>query len=500
MTKPQFAPEPSMEDILASIRKMISEERMGPRPVPDQIARTSIGERQQARAPERGPAETVSPETPAGRTTPSFSSLSDALKSAGPESDPGSAAQAERHALDEKIADMLDKSPAPAAGSAPEPRAPLAVFAANRPSTVSPARPTPPAGGTVPSRSVTREPLRAERADTTQPPRNDPSREALGSLSHPRGTAAGSPAPRRESPSFDTGAVGPPRSDPSREALGSMSRPRETPGGAPAPRSERPLGQREEPRAKPAAASPQRPKVARPASDEPKAETETIITLPARFPTAPNADDANAGREEDPMNGAGTRGSVLGLRPLPEGAKSTQPASDADAEETSPEAPAKEEASTTGFLAEEFNKGPTLAQEKATASAKQESPSEPAAAAAPASPSPASLFASLPKAEEGKSLLGAKPSEALVDAVVNLVQAEPSSLSVFTSGADFIRGVGSQDTGSVKPSPGAAGTLDRSATELLRPMLRQWLADNMPRIVEEALRSELMGPQPPEED
>jgi cell pole-organizing protein PopZ len=33
--------------------------------------------------------------------------------------------------------------------------------------------------------------------------------------------------------------------------------------------------------------------------------------------------------------------------------------------------------------------------------------------------------------------------------------------------------------------------LDRAAAELLRPMLRQWLADNMPRIVEEALRSEL---------
>ncbi|HWK34393.1 MAG TPA: DUF2497 domain-containing protein [Hyphomicrobium sp.] len=38
---------------------------------------------------------------------------------------------------------------------------------------------------------------------------------------------------------------------------------------------------------------------------------------------------------------------------------------------------------------------------------------------------------------------------------------------------------------------GAPPKLDRAAAELLRPMLRQWLADNMPRIVEEALRSEL---------
>ena len=33
--------------------------------------------------------------------------------------------------------------------------------------------------------------------------------------------------------------------------------------------------------------------------------------------------------------------------------------------------------------------------------------------------------------------------------------------------------------------------MDRAAAELLRPMLRQWLAENMPRIVEDALRSEL---------
>ena len=43
MTKPQAAAEPSMEDILASIRKMISEDRLDARPIPDQIA-PSIGE------------------------------------------------------------------------------------------------------------------------------------------------------------------------------------------------------------------------------------------------------------------------------------------------------------------------------------------------------------------------------------------------------------------------------------------------------------------------
>jgi cell pole-organizing protein PopZ len=119
------------------------------------------------------------------------------------------------------------------------------------------------------------------------------------------------------------------------------------------------------------------------------------------------------------------------------------------------------------------------------------------------------------------------PSEMLVDAVMNLVQEQPSALSVLTSGADFIRGVhsalgmgnshdghhdaghhASHDGGHDGPggvarlpegsaAPAAPAKLDSSAAELLRPMLRQWLAENMPRIVEDALRSELMSSQKP---
>ena len=44
MSKPQLASEPSMEDILASIRKMISDDRPGPSPMPDQMGRTPFGE------------------------------------------------------------------------------------------------------------------------------------------------------------------------------------------------------------------------------------------------------------------------------------------------------------------------------------------------------------------------------------------------------------------------------------------------------------------------
>jgi cell pole-organizing protein PopZ len=115
-------------------------------------------------------------------------------------------------------------------------------------------------------------------------------------------------------------------------------------------------------------------------------------------------------------------------------------------------------------------------------------------------------------------------SEALLDAMVNLVHNEPSSLSVFTSGSAFIHGISGdhikrddEPSAALRPAAGDAAhhesealhgehhdladrqpgarKLDRSAAELLRPMLRQWLSDNMPRIVEEALRRELMNSQ-----
>jgi cell pole-organizing protein PopZ len=91
------------------------------------------------------------------------------------------------------------------------------------------------------------------------------------------------------------------------------------------------------------------------------------------------------------------------------------------------------------------------------------------------------------------------PSEALIDAVVDLVHREPDSLSVFTSGSAFIHGVTGNEMSPDKPAV-STRKLDRSAAELLRPMLRQWLADNMPRIVEEALRSELISSQSADRD
>jgi cell pole-organizing protein PopZ len=81
--------------------------------------------------------------------------------------------------------------------------------------------------------------------------------------------------------------------------------------------------------------------------------------------------------------------------------------------------------------------------------------------------------------------------------MVDMVHKQPDTLSVFTSGASFISGVSAKTTSAdnlaaTMSGKSGAPKMDKAAAELLRPMLRQWLSDNMPRIVEEALRSELM--------
>jgi cell pole-organizing protein PopZ len=43
-------------------------------------------------------------------------------------------------------------------------------------------------------------------------------------------------------------------------------------------------------------------------------------------------------------------------------------------------------------------------------------------------------------------------------------------------------------------------TVESAAADLLRPVLRQWLSENMPRIVEKALRIEMAGSAPPRRD
>lgn len=69
-----------------------------------------------------------------------------------------------------------------------------------------------------------------------------------------------------------------------------------------------------------------------------------------------------------------------------------------------------------------------------------------------------------------------------------LVRAEPA------------RGLASGDMRAAPPEKAQVRTLEDTVVELLRPMIRQWLDDNMPRMVEKALRVELADSVKPAAD
>jgi cell pole-organizing protein PopZ len=553
MTKPQFSTEPSMEDILASIRKMISEERLGPRPIPDQIGRSPFGEslaeapaaRSDSLARSDGLPRSDSLETrsepapaPAERPAPSFSSLSDALKAATPSPE-------QRRSLEEKIADMLENGGLPARPASPTDS--LAVFAANRPSPV-----------TSPDPGPFGDARRGAGPDRVMPERTSP-RQTPISRELPRAARPGSRVPDAPLNGFNGSAHS---LDPNRDPkLDSKldTRPADTatvvpltPEAPSAPREEasRP-GPSLTPTAKPAGVDP-----VSPASSPKSADTQRIIAMPSRLgaasaPVTPAATTPHAGPGK---NGASV--SSLGPRPVTGGRQSFRPTtplrdSDADAgtglgKSPSPSpGPGPSKAGDTEpdtvLTARSLDAAPKFG-DSAFRSKLDEVPAEeetsvvqeplaprnepakspfgpvaemprlfdtilPAAADATTADAPATSEASPADSIWAKTSseppfakaanTGGSPSDALVDAVVALVHKEPDSLSVFTSGSAFIHGVTAEEAAAPKPGPNMARKLDRSAAELLRPMLRQWLSDNMPRIVEEALRSELMNNQSP---
>lgn len=400
MTKPQFAPEPSMEDILASIRKMISDDRSGPRPLPDQMARTPFAETSAPAPVEASGRRAAGPEaTPATRPGSNFGSLSEAIKAAAQPAE-------QRRTLEERISDLLEKG---SGGSAE----PLASFAGRaRPAAAEPA---------APSRT-------AAPAEPTQRGSQDiPSRGAGSSAALPFGTRA--PA---------------------------------------------------SPVASPAAVTP-----AKAAPSEPKADAQRVIAMPSRYPASPAASASAPAANGAALNGQG-HGTAVGSFGSRVAANGTQPVHETPA-------------STDDFA---------RTKEPGSPDARTDAPSMQSATPHASEPAPAEVVAAA-LGEIAPATTAAAPSEALVDAMVELVRKEPASLSVFTSGAAFIGGVSSKGIGVEKsvaahkkgastvpaaaapPADDSVPELDGAAAELLRPMLRQWLAENMPRIVEAALRSEV---------
>jgi hypothetical protein len=548
MTKPQTTNEPSMEDILASIRKMISEDRLDARPIPDQIARASIGERATPRPvpkpvgqdrvekaqsdakPVSAPPTAVLGEPPGSeRSVPSFSSLSDALKSAAP----GSV----RAPLDGKLSNMLNEEGKPGSNGRDgiPPSAPLAVFAGSRAPSAASAKPQLQNGSSAEkqvneSRAAAfpeQAPLTAAKTDadperavpssgarvqsTLKPvPEKQPTQDSRPSPLATNGAALnGSSVHKSAAPSIATAAASTVSEIPAADRDDSLRTTR-----MPLLKSE-----------------------IEHSIEAPKVDTQRIIAMPARFPMSSN--QTSSGQSESSaltngseVNGAqnngalaqgakgalnGSGASVFGLRPAGAPADGARPRTDIGArldevvkpELVNLEVSSARAASSIGAAPHVLKVDDADSTEARVHIVEQKPDAkEPSDALEAFKRAVAEHHneSSAKQAVGGGAATG--PSESLVDAVMDLVHAEPGTLSVFASGSSFIHGVGSSHhvEAPVKvPEPAlpeepanpvvAAPKLDRSAAELLRPMLRQWLADNMPRIVEDALRSELTSGQ-----
>jgi cell pole-organizing protein PopZ len=430
MTRPQFAGEPSMEDILTSIRKMISEEPTGPRPIPDQIGRTvfsfSVPEAQQpANEPQQG-------------------------------------------SLEDNITRLLNERSGPAQAPLQNSR-PLATF--SRVQDLQPAADAPGRGSdfdkpasqandaTVPfgHRAVEGRPFSTDKTGSTNPSLDRPSLDRPSLDRNELSVGAAGP--------FGSGAVG------LKSDVRSALTPKDTIGTKPGVAKVSSLVANLE-KARASAASEARGK---------KVEDPLVADAPAPEAVAAALLDKSGAQLSNgdvrPPAANGATISILGSQPV------QSEAFRVDA--------SKHAVKRAGDIAAGVLDSGILGDAVLRSLRNSETNASVRAAAKPGSAAP--------------------PSEVLLDAVVDLVKNDPSSLSVFTSGASFVNGVtggeksetsaftsgasfvhGVSSSGK-KPDNSAAPPrkLDTAASELIRPMLRQWLSENMPRIVEEALRSEL---------
>lgn len=399
MSKPQFAGEPNMEDILASIRKMISEEPAGPRPVPDQLGRTAFtASAPEAQRPANGPQQSD---------------------------------------VEDNITRLLNERPGPTQGQGQNSR-PLAAFSGGRD--------TQPAAR-VPGRASAFDKPASQANDATLPFGRRLAETGLNSLDR---TVTTEPSVGPDEP-LDAGTIG--SKGDGRSALEA----KDTGPAKPAPAKVSSLvANLEKARADTAS----------------QARGNKVEEPPATVPEAPAPEAVAAAL----LDKSGTRLTNADSRP-----------------------PAANGATISPFGSGSAQSEVSRADSSMTGRSKEASADRTGAAAGSGNLGAAALRALRSSEANASARTGAKPgagsppSEALLDAVVDMVKKEPSSLSVFTSGSAFIHGVADGE----KPGKEAAPPrkLDTAASELLRPMLRQWLSENMPRIVEEALRSELDSSQ-----
>lgn len=387
MQKPDKTPEPSMEEILASIRKIIAEEPIGSRPGPDPEPR---GPALATPSPLPGAAKPSDPSEKTNHSPPSRNERG----SGGPPFN-----------MDDALADLMDDPPLPRFATAPGRQDPA---------------PKPPS-----------------RAAAT--PEEDSQRPSW-LFARPGDSPAQTGSQHGSEGNRGAGLLG---------QLDSIR---------PLPQSGGSAGETLAP--KPAAAQ----KVAAP---EPLFDRQKEAERPALGGAAPSPAD---------LLRPGAR-----ISPVDDGDAGRRPDGQASAASAAP-------AGTDGSRPEPFHRQPT----SAPAPAEESKPKSAEFGITPAERAPREQpRVESPVAEKPASLPGAdRPPRAETSPLASLAQ----GLASAASGANLDTGKSEAGT---SPKPGAAAsgpavrTLEDTVAELLRPMLRDWLDANMPRIVEKALKVEL---------
>lgn len=494
MSEPGKGGDPSMDEILASIRRIISDEPGQERPVPDRRALNPLIE------PPRRPPGFIDLPTPRdARPLPPADRFSEALRaSAITAPPPPPAAPGPSGAFDADLEDLLEGPPEPLAVEPARPAAPAAPAAPAKGSATAPSLPKPrdwtswaglrfddkddsvmggKAGATaVESRSShTAGEAAAERhkpgaRDATPPDpqskKPDPAAEAAATPPTDGDQARAIAAALSGTAAADLGKPQTPEASPAKSSAPVVDA--EAAAAAPAPQTpavglKRPVaytldsfpslpGDGASARAglsKPSSSAPEAP-----APREPGAFAVPLTPAEASHATKIVNGAANAPAEAAP----GDRKPAAVPAPVPSYL--------ADAPKAVPASPAGEKP-----------QGPAVALDRDTQ-----------AAAAMALGALAAGLAAAPSA----GALADVPATAHAAAPAAPAPAAPAVAAPSPSAPAAVAAAPEQ----AAPSRAAARTLEDIIADMARPMLEKWIADNMPRIMEKALRGELKSKKP----
>lgn len=429
MTKPQKAAEPSMEEILASIRKIIADDPVSSR---KSLSTDAAPPKVTLAAPE--------PSAPRKSALDDILGLADPaskLSAGAPNPTPAASAapappapRADRRPAGSDVPSWLFPAPlSGAAAAAPQPRSPGQPAPAPQASAASSTQP-------VPSISIAPEPFfqpAPVKAAPDQAAKPDP--------------APARPAPAPSQRPLDIGAIVPARGEPANEI-------------APADRKAD-TARIPEWMARPSAPKPaSEPILPSFADNPPKAKTsEGPLSVAARIDMATERTEI--------------------VRPVDPAAATSSPPPKSSAPAASDPAPQKSPMPESGAA--------PVTAERPLPSAGASTPSADVPQAAQQSRSPFAANEPFPQSQPSPA-----PSEKGNGMVtVPVADQAPAISRPAVVGARATKVAPSVEVMSTVLPGSSVRTLEDTVVDLLRPMIRQWLDDHMPRMVEKALRIEL---------